>query len=95
MSHPRRISTLLAGLALSVSALSATAPAAFAMIPGPVHVTTVDAKSVPPARVTGGSGKAQPDGRPGRSASHEARRQPDPAPVPPAAGHTGITPALV
>jgi hypothetical protein len=95
MSHTRRLSTLLAGLALSVSAFSATAPAAFAIIPGPVHATTVDGKYVPPAPVTHGPGKAQHDGGPGRPARHEARRQPDPAPFLPAGGHTRIMPALV
>jgi hypothetical protein len=138
MNNFRRLGTLSAGLALSVLAFAATAPSAFAIIPGPAHTTTVDAKYVPPVPVTtgrpaarqtfsnakghpvatgpasvpvgprpgqgGGRGgyvgtacrccvdvmAARHHGRPGRPARHEARRQPGPAPVLPAAGHTGI-----
>jgi hypothetical protein len=54
MSHTRRFSTVLVGLALSVPAFAATAPAAFAIIPGPAHVTTFDGRYNPPAPVAGG-----------------------------------------
>jgi hypothetical protein len=121
MSHPRRISTVISGVVVLGLAFAATAPAAFAIIPGPTHATTVDARYNPPAHVTAGQpadlptfshvqghpvatgsasvrlspgpGPARHHGRTGRQARQDARRQPDPAPVLPAAGHTGIRPA--
>ncbi len=95
MNNSRRLATLGAGLALSALAFTATAPAAFAIIPGPAHPPTVAAKYVPPAPVTAGPSVARQalSNVGGHHARHEARHQPDPIPVAPAAGHTGIIPA--